>query len=218
MKVGLIPAAFGAILITFCAACDLPSASEVYLADPDTTTIPQNSTLFRTGEQSGNETLSFKTNDKTYMNDGKGSTLWTVQTNYSEQKFEAITVEAIKVSGNTLGGYGIVFCIQGNRMLCVLINGERKYAIGKITDGRYKKLREWRSSSHLHQGTILNRIGIVKDGNNFVLSFNGEEETRFSDSIAPRLAFGNTGYVVIVSPNEDFPKNPVDVRFTKIKM
>lgn len=216
MKVSLIPIAV--TIVALCAACSLPSASDVYIADPDTTTIEKNSTLFSKDEKSGNDILVFETNEKKYINGGKGSTLWTVQTNYSDQAFKEITVEAVKASGNTLGGYGIVFCIQGNRMLSVLINGDRKYAIGKITEGRYERLSDWQTSSNLHPGTIANRINIKKDGSNFVLSFNDREETRFFDPASSKLEFGNTGYVVIVSPREDFPKNPVNVRFKKIAM
>ena len=138
MNIKSIPVAV--IIVALCVACSLPTASDVYIADPDTTTIEQNSTLFIKDTISGNDILTFKTNDKKYINGGKGSTLWTLQTNYSEQKFEEITVETEKTSGNTLGGYGVVFCIQGNRMLSVLINNNRQYAIGKITDGRYDSI------------------------------------------------------------------------------
>lgn len=216
MNIKSIPVAV--IIAALCVACSLPTASDVFIADSDTTTIEQNSTLFIKDTISGNDILTFKTNDKKYINGGKGSTLWTLQTNYSEQKFEEITVETEKTSGNTLGGYGVVFCIQGNRMLSVLINNNRQYAIGKITDGRYERLNDWKPSSNLHQGTTKNRINIKKDGSKFVLSFNDTEEIRFFDPVVPRLEYGNTGYVVIVSPSEDFPKNPVDVRFKKIKM
>ena len=205
-----------AVIAIMMIGCKLPTVSEVEILGVEETKIEQNATLFQGSGEEGITT--FRTNDKGYLKGGKGSTLWTVMTNHGEGRFEEITVEVSKTSGNALGGYGVVFCIQGNRMLSVLINKDRQYAIGKITGGRYEKLQEWKPSLKLHKGDIVNNINIKKDGSQFVLSFNGQEETRFSDTKEGKLEVGEAGYAVVISPEEEFPQNSVEVRFKKIRM
>ncbi|MDL2228707.1 hypothetical protein LJC14_00480 [Treponema sp. OttesenSCG-928-L16] len=169
----------------------------------------------------------FHTNDNLYWG-AYGYTLWTVWGSEEiTDTFTSRTVRMWKSKGNNYAGYGMVIC-QGSRvhegqtkltMLTVMINNSGYYAIGKVTEGRYETLRWWTASPNLyaHAGGP-NIIGIRCDSVSevFTLSINGTDTWTFKDELEPKHFGGKNGYVVVISPLDAFPENPVDVYFEEL--
>ncbi|MEE0352245.1 MAG: hypothetical protein UDP17_02765, partial [Treponema sp.] len=150
-----------------------------------------------------------------------GYTLWTVPNANTSENFNPIAVEAVKESGRTEAGFGIVFCEQetGGRpfMLAVLINAKGYYTVGKVCDGVFGHINDgWKNSNYINRGHgIKNTIAVAYDAGtkNFLLKINGYETTSFT--VSEQIAFkgSRSGFAVVIADNENFPGKPVRVTF-----
>ncbi len=184
----------------------------------ETVTISKSTTLFN--KESNSNEYVFETNDEKYITPS-GYTLWTTTKTNNAQAFETITTKTCKQSGTNEAGYGIIFCeqqIEDNHfMLTVLINTRGFYTIGKVTNGTFIHINKgWKSSNNLNKGYgIYNQLEVTHNSNTntFTLFINGCETATFT--IEEKILFkdSNSGYVVVIADNEQFPEVPVKVLF-----
>jgi len=174
-------------------------------------------------ELDGKVTTRLHTNDKKYYGIN-GSTLWTVWG--EEEDFKEREVKMSKAKGSAAAGYGLVIChgvreVEGKEeetMLVVMINNQGEYAIGKVIGGKYDSLVWWTKSGAIRGWAgAPNEIKISKEEEEFIVSGNGAEITRFVDAEEPRHTGGKNGYVVVISPQDRNTGNEVDVYFTEKK-
>ncbi len=179
---------------------------------PDGESIEMNSSLFVT--DSGSGTVFFSTNDNAYTGE-YGYTLWTEEPE-AFTPFVRLNVTLSKLSGDDTAGYGVVFCSHDGTMLLVLINTKKEYLIGELTGNVFNELQGWKESSDLFGGyNQTNTLDITLDSGAgvFSLSFNGGTPVTFRDDEEPYHTGGKNGYLVVVSPRDDFPDVPVSVTF-----
>jgi hypothetical protein len=156
----------------------------------------------------------FLLNDTQYK--GTSYTFWKHLGNIGDTT-RGIEMNLIKESGSYLGGYGYFFeggdvSGYGECMLVVLLQKDGNYAIGKVIAGSYQSVKGWKSSVYLRQGYgVQNTIGVKKnsDTNEYVVTINGAEETRFIDAEDPVCNGNGVGVVAVVTSGEEFPKTPV---------
>jgi len=179
---------------------------------PDSTEIEQNSSLF--SEDSSTGVVSFTTNDTRY-NGQYGYTLWTEGT-AEYTPFTHLNVTLSKMSGSDTAGYGVVFCSRDDSMLIVLINTQKEYLIGELTGTAFTPFSDWQESADLVSGyNQTNILDIARDPGTgtFALAFNAGDPVTFRDDEEPYHTGGRNGYMVVVSPLDDFPDIPVSVTF-----
>ena len=163
---------------------------------------------------------TFTTNDTKYLS-YEGMTMWTV---WGEDviNFSSRTVKMAKSEGYSGGGYGIVFChdeyeVEGNNkhaMLIVMINNDGQYIIGKAVGGVFTDFGWWKSTPHLKKGLgISNELKVIYEEDKYCLIINGEEVERFRDDEEPCLRNGKNGYIVVITPFDNFPASRVNVYF-----
>lgn len=200
-------------------SCGLASFEEgENLIKPEQTNLQEESSMFEKDER--NKIFTFETNDTKYLG-ANGYTLWTVPNANTSENFNPIAVEAVKESGRTEAGFGIVFCEQetGGRpfMLAVLINAKGYYTVGKVCDGVFGHINDgWKNSNFINKGYgIKNTISVAYDtgAKNFILKINGYEITSFT--VSEQISFKNSksGFAVVIANNENFPSKPVRVTF-----
>ena len=179
---------------------------------PEGASVEKNSSLFVT--DSGSGVTSFSTNDTKYTGE-YGYTLWTEgDTVYSP--FTHLEVTLSKMSGNEDAGYGVVFCSHDSTMLLVLINIKKEYLIGELDGNVFSEIQGWEESSDLLSGynrTNVVDISLDSGAGEFSLGFNGGSPVTFRDDEEPYHTGGRNGYIVVVSPREDFPEVPVVLTF-----
>jgi len=152
-----------------------------------------------------------------------GSSLWTPLEGSLQNPFDSWEAEVTKISGEQNAGYGMVLCQQRDAegvesMLTVMIRVDGYYQIGKVGRKEYSKLAGWKRSNNLREGYgISNRIKVEREGDEFVLIFNGVNTERFEDEKEPVHKYGAQGFLAVISPLERFPSVPVDIRFKEIK-
>lgn len=152
---------------------------------------------------------------------GSGATYW-VEEEVSSASFYPLSVSIKKISGHSLGGFGVFFAQRdlGNTAfsaLTVLINCEGEYCIGLMENQSFSYLKEWTDCSYLIQGYNQNNTLAIEGDvpGEFRISLNGSEVYQFKDSSEPVLSGGGFGYVAVVSPLENFPSIPVTIEFEK---
>jgi hypothetical protein len=177
--------------------------------------------------ESGKTQTHFHTNNPQYWT-WSGFSIWTVWDAGEQAVFTERTVELSKPNGALHAGYGLVIC-QGSRvyngasvptMLVVMINNNGQYSIGKVIGAAYHEMVWWTNSGLLQAGAgVQNELKIQYDGENqeFYLFINGSEERVFKDSETPVHYGGKSGYIVVISPVDNFPSKDVDVYFTENK-
>lgn len=208
------------ISLAVLASCELTpfEEDEKSIVKPEQTTVQEKSSLFVQDED--NKVFTFETNDTSYLG-ANGYTLWTVPNTNTSESFNPIVVEAVKESGRTEAGFGLVFCEQetGGRpfMLAVLINANGYYTVGKVCDGVFGHINDgWKNSNYINKGHgIKNTIAVAYDAGtkNFLLKINGYEITSFT--VSEQIAFkdSRSGFAVVIADNENFPGKPVRVTF-----
>jgi hypothetical protein len=142
---------------------------------------------------------------------------------------------ANKISGSRNTGYGMIFCVknipdlEGNEFYRLLITVEGYYQISKRVvndEGTGFDLKvffpetgnNWPESLNLKRGYNRdNALRIKKTGNTFTVYFNGQEECQFTDN-EPIEGDGVMGFYVGIDSEEreNFPNQPVDVRFSPV--
>lgn len=170
-------------------------------------------------------TTSLTMNDEKYWSIN-GYTLWTVWgTEVPSDTFTERTATMHKSDGNKDAGYGLVLCqgqrgTYGNTMLTLMINVEGYYTIGKVVDAKYEPLFDWEKCEYINQGFgVDNTIRVVYDSGSrlFSLYINGFFIQTFKDEDAPVHSGGKNGYLVVISPQDTFPAEYVDVEFKETK-
>jgi len=173
-------------------------------------------------DEDGITKTNFRTNDVRYW-DYEGTTIWTT---WGEMGtiFDSRTVRMAKSSGFSGGGYGVVFCkseheiegVETHAMLVVMINNQRQYIIGKKVGGIFIDFGWWKTTPYLNMGAgATNEITIFYDENNqeYCLEINRREIERFSDDNFPVLRSGRNGYIVVITPFDNFPASWININF-----
>lgn len=193
-------------------ACPVTPESSKDLDLLDNPVIEENSLLFEMDTDTG--VISFDTNDSKYINE-YGYTLWT-ENNEVHSPFTSLNVTLSKISGNSDAGYGIVFCSYDDTMLVVLINTKKEFVIGELTGNLFTVLQQWSEADSLNSGlNQTNIIDLTLNTGEFFLTFNAGETIVFSDTNEPYHSYGKDGYLVVISPLDNFPNVPVSVTFKK---
>jgi hypothetical protein len=163
---------------------------------------------------------SFLLNDNTYWNEN-GCTLWSLKDEAEEEPFTTRKVILSKITGSNIAGYGLVICQKlrpgyGQTMLTIMINTEQNYAIGKVIGGNYHSLKSWTYSKYLEKGYGRpNELKITYDktAKEYTLLINNNEVEKFKDETEPVHENGKNGYIAVISPQDKFPQNPVEIIF-----
>ena len=202
------------LLIIFTIGCSVTPIPSVVKDYEDVTVIEENSSLFVKDGVTG--VIEFTTNDTRYS-EQFGYTLWS-QEGLVSDPFTNLNVTLSKLSGNDVAGYGVIFGSHDDTMLVVLINTKKEFIIGELTGNLFTVLQSWDDAPGLKSGyNQTNIIDITYDSGTgeFDLSFNGEWITTFRDDDAPFHTQGKYGYIVVISPMDDFPNIPVSITFKK---
>ena len=177
----------------------------------------EESTLFKQDMENLQEYL-FSTADKNLAG-STGTTFWVVcEKDFNDSlEFRDFSAEVTKISGNSKAGYGLVFCQNENEkneqsLLCVLINVNGFYSIGKLSENCFEKINEWTYSENLNTGYTSNLISVQKKEDKYQIYFNGNLETSFFDN-KKILIPGGRGFVAVVSSEEKFPEQSVKIRY-----
>jgi hypothetical protein len=174
------------------------------------------------GIEDGRTQTVFATNDERFWTH-EGMTLWTVWGNGSKA-FDSRTVLMGKSLGYSGGGYGMVFCqgeheVNGERkpaMLVVMINNEGYYIIGKAVGGVFTDFGWWKATPYLQRGSgALNEVAVTyeEESGGYRLDINGYFIERFRDDDEPALRGGRDGYIVVITPFDQFPQSSVAAYF-----
>lgn len=170
-------------------------------------------------EYDGDETTTITTNNGAYWS-SYGYTLWAINNTIPEGDFTERTVSLIKHSGDSVAGYGIVVCHAyrtdyGYTMITVMINTSGFYTVGKVIGADYESVVDWKKSDMLTEGKgPENKLHLVydKDNKEYTLYIN-DVETETFDVTEPIHESGRSGYIVVISPQDNFPAVPVSVSF-----
>jgi len=160
----------------------------------------------------GNGFVQFFTNDPQWY----GYTFWNTYSQANEPQMTTVTASVVKQSGSPTCGYGIVFCYQdSNNFYRLLIDANGYYCVYAKVAGVYTAIIPW-TQAHtalLNSGFgVPNEITVTQQSpNNFSISFNGTQETAFSDQ---NFTGGTAGFCMGISATtESFPTTPEDARF-----
>jgi hypothetical protein len=219
MSRNLLPWFLGLLILAFSACPVTPKQADKAPVGADG--FREVEDLFVDGDEEGQ--VIFATNDSAWWSP-LGYTLWALNGEVQEP-FDFREVKCNKISGAAAAGYGIVFChyessdpATGETMLTVMINTLGEYILGEVVGDRFYEFSPWRESEYLRKGYNQgNVVGLRWDSeeSRFELSFNGFPATAFSDEVEPLHAGGENGYIVVISPADTFPGNPVQVVFTE---
>jgi hypothetical protein len=169
-------------------------------------------------EPDANGYTQFYTNDSRYLG-VDGWTFWKWDDSVTQTPMQHVETQVKKISGSSGMGYGVIFCFQdSNNFFMLAIDTHQNYMIGKVVAGALTGIVDWSLSSNLNPGyDIINKVKVQKTGTHtFTFYFNDQQEDTFTDSNTPFFTGGKYGVVVSISPNEDFPDTPVDVRFKQL--
>jgi hypothetical protein len=214
----LLPAAAFALVLVGCPSTTAPDSQAE--TGGDSGSVAKVDSLF-VETAAGSGSYVFKTNDAAYRGP-YGYTLWTL-TGAAVTPFVSRTVELSKISGNASAGYGVVFCSwdtgSGETMLVVMIDTQREYIVGEVTGASFSEIVPWTESPSLVAGyNVANTVSLSWDSANsrFSLRFNGGPVVIFRDDVEPfHDNGGRNGYMVVISPLDDFPTTPVHTVFTE---
>jgi hypothetical protein len=170
--------------------------------------------------QGGRKLTVFLLNDNKYWTEN-GYTLWTLEKGVGESLFSRREVRVSKITGDKIAGYGVLICQAmrvgyGDVMLTVMVNTEQNYAIGKVIGGNYSSIKSWTYSKHIEKGYGRpNDLSITydKDKKEYTLIINNYEVEKFKDETEPICEGGKNGYIVVISPQDKFPKTPVHITY-----
>jgi hypothetical protein len=175
--------------------------------------------LFVPGDEEGE--IIFETNNPQYWSE-YGFTLWYLLEG-EDQPFSTREAVVSKISGNATAGYGLVYCFRddneyGETFLMVMINTVKEYIVAEVTGTGFNEIIPWTESEALRAGYNQNnelRLEYNNATGDFSLYINTQFETIFMDDEAPVHDSGRQGYIVVMSPLDDFPEIPVKIRFVE---
>jgi hypothetical protein len=162
----------------------------------------------------------FRTNDPAYRGP-YGSTIWTLA-GTPQEPLQKLQVELIKVEGDDTAGYGVVFCgydsgvpATGETMLVAMINTRKEFIVGEVAGATFTEIIPWSTCESLNAGySRSNVLRVTYAVGEYSLCLNGMEAARFRDDEEPRHdQGGRSGYIVVISPLDDFPSGSVHVIF-----
>jgi hypothetical protein len=202
-------------------SCELNGARDYEKDESDDTVIEYVNHLFVPGENPGE--IYFETNDRQYWSE-RGYTLWYLLEG-EDASFDRREASLSKFSGSNTAGYGFVYCYSedpyyGRTMLVVMINTVREYTIAEVIETKFDESIPWTESTALNAGYNQNNtISLEYDSESqlFTLGFNGVTEITFRDDEAPFHTGGRHGYIVVISPLDEFPEVPVACRFVEME-
>ena len=161
----------------------------------------------------------FETSNNKYLSE-EGYTLWSVK---NTKQVSSWRVSVSKEAGNSKAGYGILFCGESkdgsDTFYTFLINNEGQYTTGRVLDGKYTTLTSWKSLKALRHGYgISNTLGVSYDEDTHQLSLSINEESAGYRSLPDKVEyFGSySGFVAVVSNQENFPGTPVHISYKDI--
>jgi hypothetical protein len=99
-----------------------------------------------------------------------------------------------------------------------MINTVREYIVAEVVGTSFNEIIPWAESEALHAGYNQNnelRLEYNNTNGEFSLYINTQFETIFMDDEAPVHDSGRQGYIVVMSPLDDFPEMPVKIRFVE---
>ncbi len=215
-----VVSAIAATSAIFAASCSLSAAGSGWEYSGGDAPYEEATSLFAEGDDGR---VTFSTNDTTYHSP-RGYTVWSVSEGlggHSGDPFVGVSGAASKETGDASAGYGLVFCrgVNGSgdeTMYVLLINVKRQFAVGKAVNGSYVSIRPWTESPALFAGWgAENRLRVTRDGagGRFTVRCNGAAACEF-ESDAEVNGSGDAGYVVVISPYDDFPETTVKVVFS----
>lgn len=208
------------ILLSSCEVQETSYSNENGVEDVyDASVVVKNTDLYGEEERDNVKFITFETNDEKFLKK-EGFTIWTTKKINETDVFEDFEVGMTKLSGTNTTGYGIVFCNQMLNdklfMYVVMINNIQQYIIGKVVDGNFSAITNWTTDSNLNRGTGVNnliRIEFDEQDRKFKVNLNNAIVKSFT--VETNLSFKNSkrGYVTVISPKENFPKESVKVLF-----
>jgi len=169
----------------------------------------------------GSDTRLFSVNEYK-LGPGEGVTYWFEEVP-SALDFSTVSVNINKISGYRLGGFGVFFS-QKNistsdfSALTVLIDTERNYCIGLISEGSFSYIKTWSNHLAINSGDNRNNkitISEISDGK-YQLNINEVDIWDFEDQSDPKHNGGGFGYIAVVTPLENFPSIPVSIKYENI--
>ena len=102
-------------------------------------------------------------------------------------------------------------------MLVAMINTQREFIVGEVTGVSFSEIVPWTESGYLRMGyDQANVMKVTYDPGEkeFSLFLNGGLAAHFRDDSGPfHDAGGGNGYIVVISPRDDFPHDSVHVIF-----
>lgn len=206
--------ALAALLLLSLPGCPRQSELPPVTAPEDAPSPARKDELFVRDPETGKTV--FSTNDPANWSEN-GYTIWTISGS-EDEAFSSMEAELAKTEGDPTAGFGIVFCHhltpEGETALVLMLNASGEYVVGELLDGRFREIITWTSSSEIKPDlNRANRVGVALADGEFILSMNGAEVGRFRDEEAPFHERGGRGYVVVISPLDDFPRSSVTVVF-----
>ena len=152
-----------------------------------------------------------------------GYTLWALK-GAEQTPFTTREAALCKTSGDDSAGFGIVICHYedadpgiGETMLVVMINTKQQYIVGEVIGAEFTPIVPWTYSDRLLANKGQTNVVLVDYDDaieEYILRLNGTEVKRFRDDEAPyHNAGGGDGYIVVISPLDEFPAVPVQVTF-----
>jgi hypothetical protein len=202
-------------------SCELTGGRHYEKNESEDIVIEYVNDLFVPGENP--DEIYFETNDNRYWSE-RGYTLWYLLER-EDAAFDRREASLSKLSGSNTAGYGFVYCYgedpyYGRTMLLVMINTVREYTIAEVIETEFDEIIPWTESPSLNAGYNQNNtIELTYDSENelYTLGLNGVEETTFRDDEAPFHTGGRHGYIVVISPLDEFPEVPVSCRFVEME-
>ena len=200
------------LLPLFLGACFVDWTQPEWKGDLGGGTPQVSTTLFSNSDIAGEKV--FSTND---INISRpfGKSYWLPQGS-EVTTFREYKIEAVKVGGDSSAGFGMIFCHGTEEsMLTAMIRTDGFFQVAEVAGGTYKPMADWNSHSAIRTGFgQRNTLRVTRDDlGQFAFYVNDQKIYEFTDDEEPVHSGGRQGYLVVVSPREDFPKVPVDVRF-----
>lgn len=207
-------AAFALALLLALPGCPRPADDLPVPAPVEDATPERKDELFVRDPGTGR--IVFSTNDPGNWSEN-GYSIWTISGS-EDEAFSAMEAEMAKTEGDLTAGYGIVFCHHqtdlGETALILMLNASGEYLVGELLNGRFEEIVPWTASAELKPDlNRANRARVELADGEFAVSLNGAEACRFRDEEAPCHDRGGSGYVVVISPLDDFPRSGVTVVF-----